>query len=119
VSRTSLLHGRRAPSAPEPAPEAVTTPTRRWPALQCLSDQALLDALGASPSHAALHELFRRHGAAVVHLTGLILAGAGPDEVDQVVEDVFVTLSRRGGRLEDAVDIWIDENRNASSCVIS
>jgi DNA-directed RNA polymerase specialized sigma24 family protein len=104
VSRTSLLQRRRTPKEPAPSSEAGPTPAERSPALQCLSDQALLDTLGGSRSRAALHELFRRHGAAVHRLAGILMAGADPDEVDQVVEDVFVTLSRGGGRLEDCVD---------------
>ena len=104
MSRTSLLQRRRSPNEPAPSSEAGPTPAEGSPALECLSDQTLLDALGGSRSRAALHELFRRHGAAVHRLAGLLMAGAGPDEVDQVVEDVFVTLSRGGGRLEDDVD---------------
>lgn len=103
MSRTSRLQRRRTPNESAPS-EAGSTTAERSPALQCLSDQTLLDALGGSRSRAALHELFRRHGAAVHRLAGLIMAGAGADEVDQVVEDVFVTLSRCRGRLEDDVD---------------
>jgi len=67
-----------------------------------MSDRALLDALSDAGARDALQELFRRHGAAVHRLGGLL----DPDsaEVDRMVEDVFVTLARRSGRLEDDVE---------------
>lgn len=64
-----------------------------------LSDQALLEAVGAG-SRTALFELFNRHGAAVHHLARL---GAADDEdADRVVEEVFVALGR-AGRMEDNI----------------
>ena len=80
--------------APAPPPAQVST------ALHCRSDQALLDGVGAG-SQAALKELFRRHGAAVHRLVD-VLSGDSL-EADRVVEDVFVTLWHRSGRLEDEV----------------
>jgi len=80
------------PAHPAPAP------TQGWTALQCRSDQNLLDNV-AGGSQPALKELFRRHGAAVHRLVDVL--SADTDEADRVVEDVFVTLWRRNGRLED------------------
>jgi len=54
-----------------------------------------------SGSKAALWELFQRHGAAVHRLGSLLVSD--PDEAERLVEDVFVTLARRSGRLEDDV----------------
>lgn len=75
-------------------------PTQSWTSLQCRSDQNLLDSV-AGGSQPALKELFRRHGGAVHRLVDLLSADTA--EADRVVEDVFVTLWRRGGRLEDEV----------------
>ena len=80
--------------APPPAP------AQSWTSLQCRSDQNLLDGV-AGGSQAALKELFRRHGAAVHRLVDLLSADTA--EADRVVEDVFVTLWHRDGRLEDEV----------------
>ena len=80
--------------APAPAP------AQSWTSLQCRSDQHLLDGV-ADGSQAALKELFRRHGAAVHRLVDLLSADIA--EADRVVEDVFVTLWQRSGRLEDEV----------------
>ena len=79
-------------------PNTATGPTQSWTSLQCRSDQDLLDSV-AGGSQPALKELFRRHGAAVHHLVDLLSADTG--EADRVVEDVFVTLWHRSGRLED------------------
>jgi DNA-directed RNA polymerase specialized sigma24 family protein len=68
--------------------------------LQCRSDQNLLDGV-ADGSQGALKELFRRHGAAVHRLVDLLSADIA--EADRVVEDVFVTLWHRSGRLEEEV----------------
>ncbi|MGI8806565.1 MAG: RNA polymerase sigma factor [Acidimicrobiales bacterium] len=73
-------------------------PTQSWTSLQCRSDQNLLDCV-AGGSQAALKELFRRHGDAVHRLVDLLSADTA--EADRVVEDVFVTLWHRNGRLED------------------
>ena len=75
--------------APVPAPST---------SLQSRSDQNLLDSV-AGGSKAALEALFRRHGAAVHRLVDLLSADTA--EADRVVEDVFVTLWHRRGRLED------------------
>jgi DNA-directed RNA polymerase specialized sigma24 family protein len=80
--------------APAPAP------AHSWTSMQCRSDQNLLDGV-AGGSQAALKELFRRHGAAVHRLVDLLSADIA--EADRVVEDVFVTLWHRSGRLEDEV----------------
>ena len=77
-----------------PAPAQSRTP------LQCRTDQNLLDGV-AGGSQAALKELFRRHGAAVHRLVDLLSANTA--EADRVLEDVFVTLWHRRGRLEDEV----------------
>jgi len=69
---------------------------------ESLSDHALLEAMGGQGSRAALRELFDRHGATVHRLVSLVVAD--PDDVDPLVEDVFVSLSRRHGRLEDDVE---------------
>jgi hypothetical protein len=72
---------------------------RPVPIVDC-TDQALLDTVRTG-SRPALKELFDRHGAAVHHLAGLV---AEDDEgAERIVEDVFVTLARRAGRLEDDV----------------
>jgi len=65
------------------------------------ADQDLLDAVAAG-CRSALKELFDRHGGAVHHLASVL--SPGMDDADRVVEEVFVTLWRRGGRLEDEVD---------------
>lgn len=84
------------PTHPAPAP----APAQSGIPLQCRSDANLLEGVaGCSP--AALKELFRRHGAAVHRLVDLL--SADPAEADRVLEDVFVTLWRRRGRLEDEV----------------
>jgi len=62
-----------------------------------LSDQALLDAVGAG-SRTALFELFNRHGGAVHHLAGLV--AADDEAADRVVEEVFVAVGR-AGRMDD------------------
>lgn len=80
--------------APAPAP------AQSWTSLQCRSDHNLLDGV-AGGSQAALKELFRRHGGAVHRLVDLLSADTA--EADRVVEDVFVTLWLRSGRLEDEV----------------
>jgi len=67
-----------------------------------LSDDALLAAMGGAGSKAALWELFQRHGAAVHRLGCLFVSNS--EEVDRLVENVFVTLSRRSGQLEDDVE---------------
>lgn len=82
-----------------PAGPATAAPTG---AIGNLSDGALLDALRGTGSREALCELFRRHGSAVHRLVSLFVAGG--DAVDQLVEDVFVTLWRRSGQLEDDVE---------------
>jgi len=64
-----------------------------------LSDQALLEAVGAG-SRTALFELFNRHGGAVHHLAGSV--AADEEGAERVVEEVFVALGR-SGRLEDDV----------------
>lgn len=81
---------RRTHCAPEPAQSSTSLQSRR--------DEHLLDGV-AGGSMPALKELFRRHGAAVHGLVDLLSADTA--EADRVVEDVFVTLWRRGGRLED------------------
>ena len=91
-----------------------TRPTNRAPAsapphsLQCRSDQHLLDGVGGG-SQPSLKELFRRHGAAVHRLVDVLSTDTA--QADRVVEDVFVTLWHRRGRLEDEVtnvrlDCW-------------
>jgi DNA-directed RNA polymerase specialized sigma24 family protein len=77
-------------------------PTHRAPAqsLQSRSDQHLLDGV-AGGSQASLKELFRRHGAAVHRLVDVLSSDAA--HADRVVEEVFVTLWHRRGRLEDEV----------------
>ncbi len=67
-----------------------------------LSDDALLAAMGGAGSKAALWELFQRHGAAVHRLGCLFVSSS--EEVDRLVENVFVTLARRSGQLEDDVE---------------
>lgn len=81
-----------------PADPAPARAPKEWTSLQCRSDQNLLDGI-AGGSRPALKELFRRHGAAVHRLVDLL--SADTDEADSVVEDVFVTVWRRRGRLED------------------
>jgi len=68
--------------------------------LQGLADEVLLGYVGAG-SKAALWELFRRHGEAVRRLSSMLNTDSGA--VDRIVEDVFVSLSRRAGHLEDEV----------------
>ena len=80
-------HRRAAPARTQPSTS-----------LQSRSDQNLLDSV-AGGSRPALKELFHRHGAAVHRLVDLLSADTA--EADRVVEDVFVTLWHRGGRLED------------------
>ena len=80
------------------APAPAAAPAQSWTSLQCRSDQNLLDGV-AGGSQAALKELFRRHGAAVHRLVDVLSADTA--EADRVVEDVFVTLWHRSGRLED------------------
>jgi DNA-directed RNA polymerase specialized sigma24 family protein len=75
-------------------------PIQSWTSLQCRTDQNLLESV-AGGSQPALKELFRRHGGAVHRLVDL--QSGDTAEADRVVEDVFVTLWRRGGRLEDDV----------------
>lgn len=84
------------PTQPSPAPAPGPAPFGT--SMQSRSDQNLLDNV-AGGSQPALQELFRRHGAAVHRLVDLLSADAA--EADRVVEDVFVTLWRRHGRLED------------------
>lgn len=83
-----------------PRQRATPPPAQSWTSLQCRTDQNLLDSV-AGGSQPALKELFRRHGGAVHRLVDL--QSADTAEADRVVEDVFVTLWRRGGRLEDEV----------------
>jgi hypothetical protein len=64
------------------------------------TDQGLLDAIGAG-SRPALKELLDRHGAAVHQLAGLFAKDS--EDADRMVADVFVTLARRAGRLEDDI----------------
>ena len=71
-------------------------------ALRCLGDQALLEAVGGAAPRAALQELFRRHGAVVHRLASLLVVD--PTAIDGLVADVFVTVARRRGRLEDDVE---------------
>jgi len=87
------------PVATEPAGPTTADPAR---ALGCLSDEALLAAMRGVGSKAALWELFQRHGAAVQRLASLLVSD--PDGAERLVEDVFVTLARRSGRLEDDVE---------------
>jgi len=89
-----MILGLLRPRHPAPVP----APAQSWTSLQCRSDQNLLDSV-AGGSQAALKELFRRHGAAVHRLADLISSDTA--EADRVVEDVFVTLWHRSGRLED------------------
>lgn len=78
--------------SPAPAPAQSGIP------MQSRSDQNLLDGV-AGGSMPALKELFRRHGAAVYRLVGVLSSDEA--EANRVVEEVFVTVWRRGGRLED------------------
>ena len=82
-----------------PAGPVATEPTG---VVRNLSDAALLAGIGGTGSQEALGELFRRHGSAV-HRLGCLLV-ADRDDVDRLVEDVFFTLWRRSGQLEDDVE---------------
>jgi len=78
-------------------------PRQRRPVVPAvLSDQALLEAVGAG-SRTALFELFNRHGAAVHHLAGLV--AADDEEADRVVEEVFVALGRAGCMEDDVANV--------------
>lgn len=95
---TRGLKLRVRPGPPQSAGPAANEPRG---VVRSLSDAALLDGLRGAGSQEALCELFRRHGSAVHRLGSLLVADQ--DEVDHLVEDVFVTLWRRSGQLEDEV----------------
>lgn len=82
------------------APTPALAPAPAWTSPERRSDRTLLDGV-AGRSPAALRELFRRHAGAVHRLVDVLSADTA--EADRVVEDVFVTLWRRGGLLEDEV----------------
>lgn len=102
LRRPRRMPGTRRSSRSCPPPALAAPAADRARALGCLSDEALLAAMRGAGSKAALWELFQRHGAAVHRLGGLL--ASDPDEAERIVEDVFVTLARRFGRLEDDVD---------------
>ena len=69
----------------------------RFPAGQAAEDgQLVRSALAGDP--AAFSRLYERYGR-VVH--GLLLARVSPDEVEDLVQDVFLTVWRRLGDLRD------------------
>jgi len=112
VSGKFLLRQRRAPGTrrslrtdplfPVATETAGPVTADRPRALGWLSDEALLAEMGGVGSTAALWELFQRHGAAVHRLASLL--DSDPVGAERLVEDVFVTLARRSGRLEDDVE---------------
>ena len=110
VLRPVELAAERADDVPvineRPVPSEVEGPAvMRFPAGQAAEDgQLVRAALGGDP--AAFSRLYERYGR-VVH--GLLLARVARDEVEDLVQDVFLTAWRRLGDLRDpaAFGGWI------------
>lgn len=62
------------------------------------ADETLLVSIGASKDRAAFKELFRRFAGRIKAF--LIKGGAAPDQAEEVVQDVMVTIWRKSGSFD-------------------